>query len=55
MQQLLCEPEDRLGSQTTGPVFRTSAFAVQPRRSERTDDGAEMIKVYEFPTNRTLY
>lgn len=48
MQQLLCEPEDRLGSQTTGPVFRTSAFAVQPRRSEHTDDGAEMIKAHPW-------
>ncbi|KAF9222561.1 kinase-like protein [Gyrodon lividus] len=50
MKQLLCEPEDRLGSQASASVFRPDSLAVQARRSgfvvspSRTSDGAEMIK-----------
>jgi hypothetical protein len=53
MQELLCEPEDRLGSQTSSSVNRPDAFVVQARRSSfiphygstGSVDGAERIKV----------
>jgi len=53
MQQLLCEPEDRLGSQTTASVSRPNSLIVQSRRSgfiapvgqNESVDGAHMIKV----------
>ncbi|KAL4080316.1 kinase-like domain-containing protein, partial [Scleroderma yunnanense] len=54
MQLLLCEPEDRLGSQTTSPIVRPGAFAVQTRRSDfamptsHTSDGAELIKAHPW-------
>jgi protein-serine/threonine kinase len=52
MQQLLCEPEDRLGSQTSTSVSRPNSMIVQARRSAlittsgatRSVDGAELIK-----------
>ncbi len=52
MQQLLCEPEDRLGSQTSTSVTRPNSMIVQARRSAfitpsgatRSVDGAELIK-----------
>ena len=56
MQQLLCEPEDRLGSQTASSINRPDSFIVQARRSgfvtysgaSRGADGAELIKVGIF-------
>jgi protein-serine/threonine kinase len=53
MQQLLCEPEDRLGSQASSSVVRPNSMIVQARRSafttpsgaSRGGDGAELIKV----------
>lgn len=53
MQQLLCEPEDRLGSQTSSSVNRPDALVAQARRSSFVphfgsaggNDGAEFIKV----------
>ena len=53
MQQLLCEPEDRLGSQASSSVVRPNSMIVQARRSalttpsgaSRGSDGAELIKV----------
>ena len=53
MQLLLCEPEDRLGSQTSTSVTRPNSMVVQARRSAfitpsgatRSVDGAELIKV----------
>ena len=53
MQQLLCEPEDRLGSQATASVFRPNSLLVQSRRSgfipplgqTESVDGAYIIKV----------
>jgi len=52
MQQLLCEPEDRLGSQVTASVSRPNSLLVQSRRSgfippvgqTESVDGACMIK-----------
>lgn len=52
MQQLLCEPEDRLGSQASSSVVRPNSMIVQARRSAlvtssgatRGGDGAEVIK-----------
>ena len=52
MQQLLCEPEDRLGSQTSTSVTRPNSMIVQARRSAlitpsgatHSIDGAELIK-----------
>lgn len=61
MQQLLCEPEDRLGSQTTAPVFRTASLTIQTPRSDfpastsHTGDGAKLIKVSKFFTNGTFF
>ncbi|KAH9978983.1 kinase-like domain-containing protein [Lactifluus volemus] len=56
MQQLLCEPEDRLGSQTSSSVVRPNSMIVQARRNgfitpsgaTRTVDGAEVIKTHAF-------
>lgn len=50
MQQLLCEPEDRLGSQATVSVSRPDSIVVQARRSgfilpTGNSDGARLIKV----------
>lgn len=53
MQQLLCEPEDRLGSQSSASVSRPNSVVVQARRSgfmaaggaASSVDGAELIKV----------
>ncbi|KAG5219604.1 kinase domain-containing protein [Salix suchowensis] len=53
MQQLLCEPEDRLGSQTSASVMRPDSMVVQARRSgfinpsgsTTSVDGVEHIKV----------
>ena len=53
MQQLLCEPEDRLGSQASSSVSRPNSMVVQARRSGfiypdmklgGSVDGAEHIK-----------
>jgi hypothetical protein len=52
MQQLLCESEDRLGSQASSSVVRPNSMIVQARRSAlitpsgatRVGDGAEVIK-----------
>lgn len=57
MQQLLCEPEDRLGSQTSASASRPNSIVVQSRRSgfipqlgvSAGNDGAHLIKVIEFP------
>ena len=56
MQQLLCEPEDRLGSQASSSINRPDALVVQARRIGFTTygriskgaDGAELIKVERF-------
>ncbi|KAF9524002.1 kinase-like domain-containing protein [Crepidotus variabilis] len=52
MQQLLCEPEDRLGSQSASSVSRPNSIVVQSRRSgfvpqpgvSSGNDGAHLIK-----------
>jgi hypothetical protein len=59
MQQLLCEPEDRLGSQLTASVSRPDSMIVQARRSafiptassSGSVDGADLIKVI-FPRKK---
>lgn len=53
MEQLLCEPEDRLGSQSTVSVSRPNSMLVNARRSgfmplpgnSGSVDGADFIKV----------
>ena len=53
MQQLLCEPEDRLGSQAAASVSRPGPPPVDPRKSRFITasqhtvsvDGAYIIKV----------
>lgn len=51
MQQLLCEPEDRLGSQSSASVSRPNSIVVQARRSgfmaagNSSIDGVDLIKV----------
>ena len=53
MEQLLCEPEDRLGSQASSSVSRPNSMIVQARRSgfitpqgaTGSVDGAHLIKV----------
>jgi protein-serine/threonine kinase len=53
MQQLLCEPEDRIGSQAASSTVRPDAFVTQARRSGFINphggiasvDGADIIKV----------
>ena len=52
MQQLLCEPEDRLGSQGSASVNRPNSMIIQARRSgfialngaTGSVDGAHLIK-----------
>ncbi|KAF8973150.1 kinase-like domain-containing protein [Flammula alnicola] len=56
MQQLLCEPEDRLGSQTSSSVSRPNSIVVQARRSgfvsqlgiSSDNDGAHLIKAHPW-------
>ncbi|KAJ7683241.1 kinase-like domain-containing protein [Mycena rosella] len=53
MQQLLCEPEDRLGSQASASVSRPNSMVVQARRSgfmaqSGSADGANFIKTHPF-------
>ncbi|KAG5638870.1 hypothetical protein H0H81_009173 [Sphagnurus paluster] len=56
MQQLLCEPEDRLGSQSSASVSRPNSLIVQARRSSFIpqqgssigNDGADLIKAHPF-------
>ncbi|KAH6914294.1 AGC/NDR protein kinase [Coprinopsis sp. MPI-PUGE-AT-0042] len=56
MQQLLCEPEDRLGSQLGSSVLRPDSFVVQARRSgfmpqpgsAKSVDGAHLIKAHPW-------
>jgi protein-serine/threonine kinase len=53
MQQLLCEPEDRLGSQASTSVSRPNSMVVQARRSGfmaqgGSTDGANFIKGFYF-------
>ncbi|KAH7929884.1 kinase-like protein [Leucogyrophana mollusca] len=56
MQQLLCEPEDRLGSQASASVFRPDSLAVHARRSgfmipattSGCVDGADFIKAHPW-------
>lgn len=53
MELLLCEPEDRLGSQASSSVSRPNSMIVQARRSgfisttgvSGSVDGAHLIKV----------
>lgn len=50
IQQLLCEPEDRLGSQSTVSVSRPNSLIIANRRSgffpnSGSVDGADQIKV----------
>ena len=53
MEQLLCEPEDRLGSQASSSVSRPNSMIMQARRSGfitpqgamGSVDGAHLIKV----------
>ncbi|KAI9511137.1 hypothetical protein F5148DRAFT_975586 [Russula earlei] len=63
MQQLLCEPEDRLGSQTSSSVVRPDSMIVQARRNSalitpsgasRAGDGAELIKATAHPFFRGI-
>ncbi|EIW83144.1 kinase-like protein [Coniophora puteana RWD-64-598 SS2] len=56
MKQLLCEPEDRLGSQASSSVFRPDSLAVHGRRSgfmlpgtaTGCIDGAHLIKAHPW-------
>jgi hypothetical protein len=58
MQRLLCEPEDRIGSQSTVSTSRPNSLIVSVRRSgffgqmggggSASVDGAELIKVKRF-------
>jgi len=56
MQQLLCEPEDRLGSQSSASVSRPNSIVVQSRRSgfvpqpgvSAENDGAHLIKAHPW-------
>lgn len=56
MQQLLCEPEDRLGSQSSASVLRPDSMVVQARRSAfipqtggtNSVDGADLIKSHPW-------
>ncbi|KAF5370604.1 hypothetical protein D9758_001887 [Tetrapyrgos nigripes] len=64
IQQLLCEPEDRLGSQASASVSRPNSQIMYERRSgflpsgDRSNDGAEFIKVrifsFSFPISGEL-
>ncbi|KAG9316382.1 kinase-like domain-containing protein [Chiua virens] len=61
MKALLCEAEDRLGSQASASVFRPDTLAIQARRSgfiiptSRNSDGAEMIKACLLHTALATY
>lgn len=61
MKALLCEPEDRLGSQASASVFRPDSLAIQARRSgfimptSRTSDGVEAIKACLLLTDLSTY
>jgi len=63
MKQLLCEPEDRLGSQATSSVSRPNSMIMQARRSGFVNaytghgsvDGAELIKVCELALYSSLF
>ncbi|KAF7315450.1 Kinase-like protein [Mycena indigotica] len=53
MQQLLCEPEDRLGSQSSSSTSRPNSLVMQSRRSgfiapSGTSDGAHLIKAHPW-------
>ncbi|OSD06903.1 kinase-like protein [Trametes coccinea BRFM310] len=56
MEQLLCEPEDRLGSQATASVSRPNSMIIQARRSgfitpqgtTGSVDGAHLIKAHPW-------
>ncbi|GLB37641.1 putative kinase-like protein [Lyophyllum shimeji] len=56
MQQLLCEPEDRLGSQSSASVSRPNSMVMQARRSSFIprygsgvcNDGADLIKAHPW-------
>ncbi|CAK5281804.1 unnamed protein product, partial [Mycena citricolor] len=53
MQQLLCEPEDRIGSQTSVSTSRPDSMVTQARRSAfvvpgSSLDGAELIKAHPW-------
>ncbi|KAF8577309.1 kinase-like protein [Ramaria rubella] len=56
MEQLLCEPEDRLGAQSAASVSRPDSLVVQARRSAFVNpysgkgsvDGAELIKAHPW-------
>ncbi|KAJ7594009.1 kinase-like domain-containing protein [Mycena floridula] len=54
LQQLLCEPEDRLGSQAAASVSRPNSMVMQARRSglmaggNPNTDGAEFIKSHPW-------
>ncbi|KAL1743858.1 kinase-like domain-containing protein [Schizophyllum fasciatum] len=55
MQSLLCEPEDRLGSQASASVLRPDSMVVQARRSgfaapnsHSGPDGADLIKAHPW-------
>ncbi|KAI0785612.1 kinase-like protein [Abortiporus biennis] len=56
MEQLLCEPEDRLGSQASSSVSRPNSMVVQARRSAFISptgalgsiDGAHLIKAHPW-------
>ncbi|KAF8514253.1 kinase-like domain-containing protein [Hysterangium stoloniferum] len=56
MEQLLCEPEDRLGSQASTSVSRADSLIIQTRRSgfvnsfggKGSIDGAELIKAHSW-------
>lgn len=54
MERLLCEPEDRIGSEASSSVVRPNSLIMQERRSGfilpnvgkgKSVDGAEYIKV----------
>lgn len=53
MQQLLCEPEDRLGSQASSSVSRPNSLIMQSRLSgfvpqDSAADGAHLIKAHPW-------
>ncbi|GAW04310.1 kinase-like protein [Lentinula edodes] len=52
MQQLLCEPEDRLGSQASSSVSRPNSLIVQSRLSfvpqDSATDGSHLIKTHPW-------
>ncbi|KII92905.1 hypothetical protein PLICRDRAFT_37711 [Plicaturopsis crispa FD-325 SS-3] len=56
MEQLLCEPEDRLGSQASASVSRPNSMIIQARRSgfmapvgsAGSGDGASLIKAHPW-------